>query len=67
MIDAINAIVPMAALAGVEIRFFHAGASGPNKREYTTQMSGNASTAASSGKLLAPSGPILCVTPGVRL
>jgi hypothetical protein len=30
MIDAINAVVPMAALAGVEIRFFHAGASGPN-------------------------------------
>jgi hypothetical protein len=30
MIDAINAVVPMAALAGVEIRSFDAGASRQN-------------------------------------
>ena len=31
MIDAINAIIPMAALAGIEIRSFDAGASRHNR------------------------------------
>jgi hypothetical protein len=44
MIDSINAVVPTEALAGVEIRSFHAGASCQNRTIQTECSQGSEQT-----------------------